>query len=106
MRDLFAEFSACFRDADSVIVAPLYSAGELPIDGVDHHTLAEAIRGTGHASVIAIDSQRDLVSIVRRNGRQGDMVVCLGAGNSTEWAQALPDWLAAADASEPRRATV
>ena len=74
VRDLFSEFSACFRDADSVIVAPLYTAGELPIDGVDHHTLADGIRGTGHPSVIAIDQPADLVPIVRRNGRQGDMV--------------------------------
>lgn len=106
VRDLFGEFSACFSDADSVIVAPLYTAGELPIDGIDHHTLAEGIRASGHPSVMAIDAPTDLVPIVRRNGRQGDMVVCLGAGTSTEWANALPGWLADADAAEPRRATV
>ena len=49
VRDLFGEFAACFKDADSVIVTPLYSAGELPIDGIDHAALAEAIRATGHA---------------------------------------------------------
>ena len=38
VRDLFGEFAACFKDADSVIVTPLYSAGELPIDGIDHVT--------------------------------------------------------------------
>ena len=50
VRDLFDDFAACFKDADSVIVTPLYSAGELPIDGVDHISLAEAIRATGHRS--------------------------------------------------------
>ena len=47
VRDLFEEFAACFKDADSVIVTPLYSAGELPIEGIDHNSLAEAIRGDG-----------------------------------------------------------
>jgi UDP-N-acetylmuramate--alanine ligase len=101
VRDLFREFAACFRAADSVIVAPLYSAGEQPIDGISTETLAEGIRGMGHASVATIDDPRDLVGLIRRHGRPGDMVVCLGAGNSTEWAHALPEWLAAA---EPRRA--
>jgi UDP-N-acetylmuramate--alanine ligase len=100
VRDLFAEFSACFRDADSVIVTPLYSAGELPIDGIDHHALAEGIRSSGHRAVVAVDSERDIVPILRRYARPGDMVLCLGAGNSTEWAHALPGWLT----GEPMRA--
>ncbi len=101
VRDLFGEFCSCFRDADSVIVLPMYSAGEQPIQGIDHHSLAEGIRSTGHPSVIAIDNPRDLIALVRANGQPGDMLVCLGAGNSTEWAHALPDWL---HASEPKRA--
>lgn len=95
VRDLFGEFCACFKDADSVIVAPLYSAGESPIEGIDQHALAEGIRSTGHRAVIAIDSPRDIVGLIRRYGRPGDMVVCMGAGSSTEWAHALPDWLGA-----------
>jgi UDP-N-acetylmuramate--alanine ligase len=101
VRDLFGEFCTCFADADSVVVTPLYSAGELPIEGIDHHTLAEGIRATGHPSVIAVESARDLVPLIQRHGRPGDMVVCLGAGTSTDWAHALPDWLGA---EEPRRA--
>ena len=100
VRDLFREFAACFKDADSVIVTPLYSAGELPIDGIDHAALAEAIRATGHRRVATVDSEREIASALRRLARPGDMVVCLGAGNSTEWAHALPDWLA----GEPLRA--
>jgi UDP-N-acetylmuramate--alanine ligase len=95
VRDLFGDFCACFRDADSVIVAPLYSAGETPIDGIDQHSLAEGIRSTGHAAVTSIDRPADIVPLLRRYGRPGDMVVCLGAGASTEWAAALPDWLGA-----------
>src|SRR5262245_56508011 len=96
VRDLFREFAACFRDADGVIVMPLYSAGELPIDGIDHAAFAEAIRATGHPSVAAVDSEREIASVLRRLAAPGDIVVCLGAGNSTEWAHALPDWLASA----------
>ncbi len=55
----------------------------------------------GHPSAIAIDSVRELPAVLRRMVRPNDMVICLGAGNSTEWAHALPDWLAA---EEPRRA--
>jgi UDP-N-acetylmuramate--alanine ligase len=101
VRDLFDDFCASFRDADSVIVAPLYTAGEQPIDGIDQHTMAEGIRRTGHPAVIAIDNPRDLIPLLRRSVRPGDSVVCLGAGVSTEWAHGLPDWL---DTEEPRRA--
>jgi UDP-N-acetylmuramate--alanine ligase len=101
VHDLFAEFCACFRVADSVIVGPLYSAGEQPIPGIDHHAMAEGIRAAGHPAPIAIDSPQDLVPLLRRILRPGDAVVCLGAGTSTEWAHALPDWLGA---EEPRRA--
>ncbi len=100
VRDLFDEFAACFKDADSVIVAPLYSAGELPIDGIDHVALAEAIRDAGHQGVATITGEHDIAPMLRRFAASGDMVICLGAGNSTDWAHALPQWLAA----EPLRA--
>jgi UDP-N-acetylmuramate--alanine ligase len=101
VHDLFADFCACFASADSIIVGPLYTAGEQPIKGIDHHYMAEGIRATGKDAVVAIDNPRDLVPILHRTLRPGDTVVCLGAGTSTEWAHALPDWLGA---DEPRRA--
>lgn len=94
VRDLFEEFSACFKDADHVIVAPLYTAGESPIDGVTHHTLASGILKTGHHSVESLDQIGDLIPALKHQAQSGDTVVCLGAGLSTEWAQALPQWLA------------
>ena len=100
VRDLFREFAACFSDADGVIVTPLYSAGEPPIDGVNHHTLAQAIRGAGTAIVETVSNEHELAPTIKRIAATGDMVVCLGAGNSTEWAHALPQWLA----GEPLRA--
>jgi UDP-N-acetylmuramate--alanine ligase len=94
IRDLFGEFATCFREADSVVVGPLYSAGEQPIVGIDNHSIADAIRASGHPSVLAIDSPTELIGLVGRYGRADDMVVFLGAGTSTEWAHALPEWLA------------
>jgi len=94
VRDLFGDFAQCFRDADGVIVTPLYSAGEPPIDGVNHQTLAQAIRTAGTPIVETISSERELAPMIKRLAATGDMVVCLGAGNSTEWAHALPQWLA------------
>ena len=92
VRDLFGEFCTCFEHADSVIVAPLYTAGEAPIDGIDQHALARGIAATGKP-VIAVDSPHELVPLLRRHGRSGDSVVFFGAGNSTEWAHALAGWL-------------
>ncbi|HMN37041.1 MAG TPA: UDP-N-acetylmuramate--L-alanine ligase [Hyphomicrobium sp.] len=93
VRDLFADFSSCFADADSVVVAPLYTAGESPIDGIDNHSLAAGIRKAGHPSVRSLDKVADLVPAIKELCRPGDTVVCLGAGNSTEWAHSLPQWL-------------
>jgi UDP-N-acetylmuramate--alanine ligase len=100
VRDLFGEFAACFADADMVIVAPLYSAGEAPIEGIDHAALAQAIRARGQAGVSSVENVGEIVPLLKSRAVAGDMVVCLGAGNSTEWAHALPDWLA----DEPLRA--
>jgi UDP-N-acetylmuramate--alanine ligase len=95
VRDLFEAFAHCFADADSVIVTPLYSAGEAPIAGVDHIVLADAIRRTGHGEVIAVDGERDIIDVLRSLAAPDDSVVCLGAGNSTDWAHALANWLLA-----------
>jgi UDP-N-acetylmuramate--alanine ligase len=93
VRDLFGDFCTCFKDADSVIVAPLYSAGEAPIEGIDQHALARGIAAAGKTAVVAVDSARELVPLLRRHGRSGDTVVFMGAGHSTEWAHALAEWL-------------
>jgi UDP-N-acetylmuramate--alanine ligase len=104
VRDLFHEFAASFADADSVIVGPLYSAGEAPIDGISQVALAEAIRAGGHREVTAVDSECEIAPMLRPFLAPGDMVVCLGAGNSTDWAHALADWLAAGPMSAPMSA--
>ena len=93
LRDLFSEFISAFKDADAVIIGPLYTAGEAPIAGVSHQALAQAIARSGHKNVRAVDAATDLAAVIRTIGRPGDTVLCFGAGQSTEWAHALPNWL-------------
>jgi UDP-N-acetylmuramate--alanine ligase len=95
LHSLFEQFSTCFNDADTVIVAPVYAAGEAPIAGADRDSLVQGLRARGHRQVIALEGPQELARIVRRLAFPGDMVVCLGAGNITQWAYALPGELAA-----------
>jgi UDP-N-acetylmuramate--alanine ligase len=99
LASLFEPFSTCFNDADAVIVADVYSAGEAPIAGADRDTLVEAMRARGHRQVIALEGPHQLAPIVKRLARAGDYVVCLGAGNITQWAYALPGELSALGAA-------
>jgi UDP-N-acetylmuramate--alanine ligase len=92
LRDLFEQFSTCFNDADHVIVTPVYAAGEQPIPGITHETLVKALVDHGHRSVRAIDGLNGLTAAVREAERAGDeMVVCLGAGDITGYANGLAD---------------
>jgi UDP-N-acetylmuramate--alanine ligase len=95
LQSLFNEFSTCFNDADIVIVADVYAAGEAPIDGIDKDALVTAIKAHGHRHVIALKKPEELPEIVRLLAKPGDYVVCLGAGSVTQWAYALPSQLAA-----------
>jgi UDP-N-acetylmuramate--alanine ligase len=95
LASLFEPFCTCCNDADAVIVAHVYPAGEQPIAGADRDSLVQGMRARGHRQVIALDAPEQLADIVRRLARPGDYVVCLGAGNITQWAYALPDELKA-----------
>ncbi|MDR7220024.1 UDP-N-acetylmuramate--L-alanine ligase [Aminobacter aminovorans] len=94
LRDLFDDFSACFNDADTVMIAPVYTAGEDPIDGINSEALVARIRAGGHRDARYIDSPAAVAPIVRELAKPGDFVVYLGAGNITQWAYALPGELA------------
>jgi UDP-N-acetylmuramate--alanine ligase len=93
LRDLRDDFARCFGDADAVIIADVYAAGEAPIAGVDRDMLVERISRAGHSRVFALDGPGQLPSLVWSIARPGDVVVCLGAGNITAWAHALPGQL-------------
>jgi UDP-N-acetylmuramate--alanine ligase len=93
---LFEQFCTCFNDADTVIVANVYPAGEAPIPGFDRDSLMQGLRTHGHRHVIPLDSPDKLAPIVAGLAQPGDYVVCLGAGSITQWAYALPGELAGA----------
>jgi UDP-N-acetylmuramate--alanine ligase len=99
LSSLFEQFCTCFNDADTVLVAPVYPAGEAPIAGADRDSLVAGIRARGHRHVIALDDPHELAELVKSLAQPGDYVVCLGAGNITQWAYALPGELAALGAA-------
>ena len=94
LNDLFEDFCACFNDADVVAIAEVFSAGEDPIDGASRDDLVAGLIRHGHRHARAIVSEDDLERLVREQARPGDMVVCLGAGTISTWANALPERLA------------
>ena len=95
LSDLFEEFCSCFNDADVVIVADVYAAGEAPLPGIDRDAMVEGLRRYGHRRVLALGGPADLAAMVREEARPGDVVVLLGAGDITSWAYALPGELKA-----------
>ena len=94
LANLFEEFCTCFNDADHVIVADVYAAGEPPIEGVNRDSFAEGLRGHGHRHVTPLSEPQALAGLIADLAAPGDLVVCLGAGSITNWAHALPEELA------------
>ena len=93
LSSLFSDFCKSFNDADSVIVADVYAAGEQPIEGANRDALVEGLRAHGHRDVHALPAPKDLAPMIAELGRPGDYVICLGAGTISAWAYALPDEL-------------
>ena len=87
---LFEEFCGCFNEADVVAIAEVYAAGEAPIAGASRDDLVAGLIRHGHRHARAVTDEDDLTRLVREQGRPGDMVVCLGAGTISAWANNLP----------------
>jgi UDP-N-acetylmuramate--alanine ligase len=100
LRDLMDDFQNAFNDADVVFVAPVYPAGEEPIEGVDANALAEGLRARGHRLVKTVDSPADLASSLRDLAAEGDIIICMGAGDITKWAASLADGISKSRASK------
>jgi UDP-N-acetylmuramate--alanine ligase len=98
LASLFDAFATCFNDADSVIVADVYPAGEAAIEGADKNALAAAIAAHGHRHALVLPSPEKLAPLVHSLAAPGDIVVLLGAGSITQWAYTLPGELSALDA--------
>jgi UDP-N-acetylmuramate--alanine ligase len=90
LSSLFEEFAHCFNDADSIFLAPVYAAGEDPIEGADSLSLVARIKSGGHRDARYLPSQEDLARMVAEIAQPGDFVVLLGAGSITYWAASLP----------------
>ncbi|MBM3489666.1 MAG: UDP-N-acetylmuramate--L-alanine ligase [Alphaproteobacteria bacterium] len=95
LASLFEEFCTCFNDADAVLVADIYAAGEAPIEGIGRDALVDGLRQHGHRRVLSLQAPAELAPMVNEMARAGDYVVCLGAGSITNWANALPEELRA-----------
>ena len=93
LKDLFEDFCACFSDADVVIVADIYAAGEAPLEGASREALVDGLRRYGHRRALPLSGPEDLARLVLQETQDGDLVVCLGAGDITSWAYALPEQL-------------
>ncbi|MCU0830743.1 MAG: UDP-N-acetylmuramate--L-alanine ligase [Rhizobiaceae bacterium] len=94
LRDLFDEFAACFNEADTVILMPVYPAGEKPIDGVNSETLMLKARASGHRDARHAEGPDVLPHLLKSILSPGDYVLMMGAGNITSWAYDLPNALA------------
>ncbi|MEO6360524.1 MAG: UDP-N-acetylmuramate--L-alanine ligase, partial [Sphingomicrobium sp.] len=100
LRDLLDDFMNAFNDADIVYVTPVYAAGEEPIEGVDAAALAEGMRARGHRMVKTVADASDLALALRDVAADGDMIICMGAGDITKWAAGLTDGIAKARANK------
>ena len=89
LRDLMDDFQSCFNEADMVYVAPVYTAGEDPIPGVDAEALVRGIKSRGHRAAATIADKDALATELAGVVESGDIVVCLGAGDITRWAAGL-----------------
>jgi UDP-N-acetylmuramate--alanine ligase len=90
LASLFDDFCTCFNDCDVVAISEVYAAGEEPVSGASRDDLVAGLIAHGHRHARALLDEDDLVRLVREQARPGDMVVCLGAGNISAWANALP----------------
>jgi UDP-N-acetylmuramate--alanine ligase len=92
LRDLMDDFQAAFNDADVVYAAPVYPAGEQPIEGVDSDALVAGLKARGPRAARRPSPAGCACRCAGgRPAQPGDMVVCLGAGDITKWAAGLAD---------------
>jgi UDP-N-acetylmuramate--alanine ligase len=95
LRDTFEQFAKCLNDADVAVIAPVYAAGEQPIEGINRDTYVDALRNHGHRNVLIIDGEADLPNVLAPHLKPGGVVVMLGAGSISSWAHNLENALKA-----------
>ncbi len=87
---LFDEFCTCFNDADIVGIAPIYSAGEKELEGINDEALVDGLRNHGHKGAFLVEGDKEMKKFFLEHTSNGDVFVCLGAGSITDWANDLP----------------
>ena len=90
LNSLFEDFCSCFNNADFVAIMEVYSAGETPIDGASRFDLVNGLVRHGHRNVFSVDNEDDLETLIRSQAKSGDIIVFLGAGTVSVWANNLP----------------
>ena len=90
---LFKDFCSCFNDADIVAIGDVYSAGEKTIPGASRDDLVTGLVSHGHRHAVAVSNLQDLSQLIAKNAKSGDIVICLGAGTISSWANSLPKLL-------------
>jgi UDP-N-acetylmuramate--alanine ligase len=100
LQSLMDEFQNAFNDADVVFVTPVYPAGEEPIEGVDADALVNGLRAHGHRMVRTVEDLDELCRELRDLAADGDMIICMGAGDITKWAGTLAQGLGDARANK------
>jgi len=93
LHSLFEDFCTCFNEADVVAIAEVFAAGEDPIEGASRDDLVAGLIRHGHRHASALLNEDDLEKLVRTHAQSGDIIVCLGAGTISAWANALPERL-------------
>ena len=90
LKSLFHDFCSCFNEADFVVIMEVYSAGEAPLDGASRADLVNGLVRHGHRNVFSVDDEDELEALIREKARSGDIIVFLGAGTISVWANNLP----------------
>jgi UDP-N-acetylmuramate--alanine ligase len=101
---LFEQFCNCFAEADEVIIADVYAAGEEPIPGVTKEALVSCLRSKGGKEIHALENPQALAPLIYKIAKPGDFILCLGAGTITQWANALPKELEQLSGVAPKKA--
>ncbi len=94
LHSLMGDFASCFNDADTIMISPVYAAGEEPIEGVSAESLVSRIKSAGHRDARVVAGLDEIAATIAPIAKPGDFVLMLGAGNITGWAATLPDALA------------
>ena len=80
-RDCFEDFVKVLGTADAVLLTEVYAAGEAPIVAADGRALTRAVRVGGKVEPLFVDDVAELPQAIAANTRDGDIVICMGAGS-------------------------